>query len=51
MSKKLVLMTNKEIKRKSKCAKYMGNKSFFDRIKHKSKVEIILSQFSDQLIS
>ena len=38
-------MTNKEIKGKSRCADCMANKSTFDKIKHKSELEIIVSQF------
>ena len=43
--KKLIMMTNKEIKGKSRCADCMANKSFSDKIKHKSELEIIVSQF------
>ena len=38
-------MTNKEIKGKSRCADCMVNKSFSDKIKHKSELEIIVFQF------
>ena len=41
---KLVKMTNKKLTRK--CADRMANKSFFDEIKHKSELEIFVSQFS-----
>ena len=43
--KELIMMTNKEIKGKSRCADGMANKSFPDKIKHKSQLEIIVSQF------
>ena len=43
--KELIMMTNKEIKGKSRCADCMANKSFSDKIKHKSELEIIASQF------
>ena len=36
-------MTNKELKGKSKCADCMTNKSFFDKIKHKCELEIIVN--------
>ena len=39
------MMTNKKNKRKSRCADCMTNKSFSDKIKHKSEMEIIVSQF------
>ena len=39
------MMTNKKIKGKSRCDDYMANKSFSDKIKHKSEQEIIVSQF------
>ena len=45
MSEKLIMMTNIKIKGKSKCAICMANKSFYDKIKHKSVIEIIVSQF------
>ena len=35
------MMTNKEIKGKSKCAICIANKSFSDKIKHKSELEIV----------
>ena len=38
-------MANKEIKEKSRCADYTDNKSFYDKIKYKSEMEIIVSQF------
>ena len=44
-SKKLIMMTNKKIKEKSRCAICMADKSFYDKIKQKSKLEIIVSQF------
>ena len=43
--KEPIMMTNKEIKGKWRCATCMANKSFSDKIKHKSKLEIIVSQF------
>ena len=39
-------MTNKEIKGRSRCAICMANKSFSDKIKNKSELKIIASQFS-----
>ena len=45
MSKKKIMMTNKKIKGKSRCDDCMANKSFSDKIKHKSEQEIIVSQF------
>ena len=46
MSKKLTMMTDINIKGISRCAGSLANESFFDKIKHKSEVEIIVSQFS-----
>ena len=43
--KKLVMMTNKEIKGKSRCADCMAIKSFSYKLKHKSELEIFASQF------
>ena len=43
--KELIMITNKEIKGKWRCTNCMANKSFSDKIKHKSKLEIIVSQF------
>ena len=43
--KKLIMMANKKIKRKSRCADCLANKHFSDTIKHKSELEIIVSQF------
>ena len=43
--KELIIMANKEIKGKSRCAICMADKSFSDKIKHKSELEIIVSQF------
>ena len=40
---KKLIMTNKELKGKSKCADCMTNKSFFDKKKHKSELEIIVN--------
>ena len=37
-------MTNKKLTRK--CADRMAYKSFFDEIKHKSELELFVSQFS-----
>ena len=39
------MMTNKKIKGKSRRADCMANKSFSDRIKQKSELQIIVSQF------
>ena len=43
--RKLVILTNKKLKGKSRCANCMANKSFSDRIKHKSELEVFVSQF------
>ena len=43
--KKVIMMRNKDIKGKSRCADCMANKSFSDKIKHKSELETIVSQF------
>ena len=43
--KELIVMTNKEIKGKSRCADCMANKLFSDKIKRKSKLEVIVAQF------
>ena len=43
--KELIIMTNKEIKGKSRRAICMADKSFSDKIKHKSELGIIVSQF------
>ena len=42
--KELIMMTNKEIKGKSRCADCIANKLFSDKIKHKSELKIIVSQ-------
>ena len=42
---KIVLMENKEIKGKSRCADCMTIKSFADKLKDKSELEIFSSQF------
>ena len=42
---KKLIMANKEIKGKSRYADCMANKSFFDKIKHKSERDIVASQF------
>ena len=39
------MVTNKKIKGISKCANCLATKSFFDKIKHKRELEIIVSQF------
>ena len=39
------MMRNKDIKGKSRCADCMANKLFSDKIKHKSELETIVSQF------
>ena len=41
--KELIMMTNKEIKEKSRCADCMANKSFSNKIKQKCELKIILS--------
>ena len=43
--KKLVMLTNKKLKVKSRCADCMAIKSFFDEIKGKDELEIIVPQF------
>ena len=43
--KTLVMVTNKKIKGILKCANCLATKSFFDKIKHKRELEIIVSQF------
>ena len=40
---KKLMMTNKKIKRKSRYAICMANKSFYDKMKHKIELEIIVS--------
>ena len=40
---KLIMMTSKKIKGTSGCAIYMTNKSFYDKIKYKSELDIIVS--------
>ena len=45
MSKNLIRITNIKIKGKSRCADCLANKSFFDKIKDKDELEIIVSQF------
>ena len=44
--KNLVMMTNKVIKGTSKCADCMAIKSFSDKLKHKSQLEIFVSIFN-----
>ena len=41
---KLVMMTNKKPKRKSRCANFMVIKSFSDKINHKDELETFVSQ-------
>ena len=43
--KKLIMITIKEIEGKSRCADCMVNKLFSDKIKRKSELDIIVSQF------
>ena len=43
--KELIMMTNKEINRKSRRTICIANKLFSDKIKHKSELEITVSQF------
>ena len=40
----LIIMANKESNGKSRCADCMANKSFYDKIKRKRELEIIVSQ-------
>ena len=49
--KKLIMITNKVIKGKSRCAGCMANKSFSDKIKRKSELEIIVFQLLIDWIS
>ena len=44
-TKNLFMMTNKKLKGKSRCANCMANESFSDKIKHKSELENVVSQF------
>ena len=46
MSKKLVMIANKKLKGKSRCADCMAIKWFFDKIKHRGELEIIVSIFN-----
>ena len=41
--KKLIMITNKEVKGKSRFTDCMTNKSFSNNTKHKSELEIIVS--------
>ena len=41
--KKLIMITNKEVKGKSRFTDCMANKSFSNNIKHKSELGIIVS--------
>ena len=41
--KKLIMITNKEVKGKSRFTDCMANKSFSNKIKYKSELEIIVS--------
>ena len=43
--RELIMMKNKEIKGKPRCADCVANKSFSSKIKHKSELDIIVSQF------
>ena len=43
--KKLVMLTNKKVKGKSRCIDCMAIRSFFDEIKDKYGLETIISQF------
>ena len=40
------MMTNKKIKGKLRCADCMANKSFSDKVKHNSELEITVSVFN-----
>ena len=42
---KKLIMTNKDIKGKSRCVDCMANKMFFEQVKHKGGSDIIVSQF------
>ena len=44
--KELIMMTNKVIKGKSRCVDCMANKSFSNKIKLESELEIIVSIFN-----
>ena len=39
------MITNQEIRGKARCADYVANKPFFDRMKCKIEVEITVTQF------
>ena len=41
-----MMMTNKEIKGKLRCADCMASKSFSDKVKHNSQLEITVSVFN-----
>ena len=43
--KKLVMMTNTKVKGISRCATFSANKTFFDKIKDKDELEVIVSPF------
>ena len=43
--RELIMIANKKIEGKSRCADCMANKLFSDKIKHKSELDIIVSQF------
>ena len=41
----LIMMTNIKIKTISKCAGCLTNKLYFDKIKHKNELKVIVSHF------
>ena len=43
--KKLVIMKNRKIRGKSRCADCLANKLFSDKKKHKHELEVSVSQF------
>ena len=45
VQKKLVMLPNKKLKGKSRCADCMAIRTFFDKIKDKYELESIVSQF------
>ena len=42
---RLIMLTNKKLKRKSSCASFLTYRSFFDKIKHKIELKTIVSHF------
>ena len=42
---RLIMLTNKKLKRKSSCVSFLTYRSFFDKIKHKIELKTIVSHF------